>query len=228
MTTAEQTKPPRMLTLAELAFLIKFFRETRQWSQEQLSSISGLSCRTVQRVEEGKASSIDTRRALARAFEFEDIDALNKPFSIPDAEEQKAQQEQFAKDHITLKAQPIGSGKELAKLVEMTMMDMSTPAIELSREADERFAELIDYFREYRDCKDMYSELDKFEIYDAMDEHIKALKGLQVSLCFATRKVAFTSALGAQPFTAEALYVVACKLGQELTEFATPKAVQLG
>lgn len=83
-----------MLTLAELAFLIKFFREMRQWSQEQLSAISGLSSRTIQRVEDGQASSTDTRRALARAFEFEDIDALNKPFAIPDVEEQKAQQEQ--------------------------------------------------------------------------------------------------------------------------------------
>lgn len=228
MTTAEQAKSPRMLTLTELAFLIKSFREMRQWSQEQLSAISGLSCRTIQRVEEGKSSSTDTRRALARSFEFEDIDALNKPFAIPDADERKAQQEQFAKDHITLKAQPLTTGKELTKLVELTMMDLSTPAVELSREADEEFAALIDYFRDYRDCKDMYSESSKFEVYDALDAHIEALKALDVSLCYATRKVTFKSAPGREPFVAEALYLVACKRGQELRAFATPKSFRLG
>lgn len=227
-TTAEQTKSPRMLTLPELAFCIKFFREIRKWSQEQLSAISGLSSRTIQRVEEGKASSTDTRRALARALEFEDIDALNKPFSIPDAEEQKAQQAQFAKDNITLKALPLRTGKELAKLAEITMLDLFSPAVDLPREADEHFAALVDYYREYRDCKDLYAEADKFEVYDAFDVHIAALKAMDFSLCYATRKVAFKSAPGVEPFTAEALHVVACHRGQELTEFAVPKAMRLG
>ena len=228
MTTADQTKAPRMLTLAELAFLIKFFREMRQWSQEQLSAISGLSSRTIQRVEDGQASSTDTRRALARAFEFEDIDALNKPFAIPDVEEQKAQQEQFAKDHITLKAQPLTTGKELAKLAEATQMDLFSPAFEMPREADEEFAALTDYFRDYRDCHDVYSEVGKFEVFDELDAHIQALKAMDVSLCYTTRKVSFKSAPGVEPYKAEVLYVVACRRGQELTEFATPKAFRLG
>ena len=31
-------------------------------------------------------ASLDTRRAIARAFEFEDIDVFSKPFSIPSDE----------------------------------------------------------------------------------------------------------------------------------------------
>jgi transcriptional regulator with XRE-family HTH domain len=120
MTTAEKATSPRMPTLQEFAFCIKFFRELRKWSQEQLADISGLTARTIQRVEKGEPSSTDTRRALARAFGLEDIDAFNKPISIPDAEEQKAQQEQFAKDNIMLKAQPLTTGKQLAKLAETT------------------------------------------------------------------------------------------------------------
>lgn len=228
MTTAEQTTTPRMLTLDELALFIKFSREMRQWSQEQLSEISGLSCRTIQRVEDGQASSTDTRRALARAFEFEDIDALNKPFAIPDAEEQKAQQEQFARDHITLKAHPLTTGKELAKLAETAQMDLFSPAFELTREADEEFAALTDYFRDYRDCHDVYSEVGKFEVFDELGAHVEALKALDVSLCYALRTVAFKSAPGIEPYKAEVLYVVACRRGQELTEFATPKAFRLG
>lgn len=228
MTTAEQTKSPRMPTLQEFAFCIKLFRELRKWSQEQLAGISGLTTRTIQRVEKGEPSSTDTRRALARAFGLEDIDGFNKPIGIPDAEEQKAQQEQFAKDHITLKAQPLISGKELAKLAESTQMDLFSPAFELERAADEEFAALTDYFRDYRDCHEMYSEVGKFEVFDALETHIQALKALGVSLCYAIRKVAFKSAPGIEPCKAEALYVVACRRGQELKEFATPKAFNLG
>lgn len=228
MTTAEQTKSPRMPTLQELAFCIKLFRELRKWSQEQLSAISGLTTRTIQRVEKGEPSSVDTRRALARAFGLEDIDAFNKEISIPDAEEQKAQQEQFAKDNITLKAQPLTTGRELAKLAEVTKMDLFTPAFELEREAAEEFAALTDYFHEYRDCYDLYSEVDKFDVFDALDAHIQALKSREVSLCYATRQVVFKSVPGVEPYKAEALYVVACKRGQEFTEFATPKAFSVG
>ncbi|MES2948160.1 MAG: helix-turn-helix domain-containing protein [Pseudomonadota bacterium] len=228
MTTAEPTKSPRMPTLQEFAFCIKFFRELRKWSQEQLSAISGLTTRTIQRVENGEKSSIDTRRALARAFGLEDIDAFNKPISIPDVEEQKAQQEQFARDHATLKALPLRTGKELAKLAEVTMLDLFSQAVDLPRNADMHFAALADYFHEYRDCKELYSEVGKFEVHDAFDVHIEALKAMNFSLCYATRKVVFKSEPGFEPFKAEALYVVACHRGQELTEFAIPKFMRLG
>jgi transcriptional regulator with XRE-family HTH domain len=228
MTPTEKITPPRMLTLPELATLVKVFREIRKWSQEQLADISGLSARTVQRVEGGKPSSTDARRALARAFEFEDIDALNKPYSIPGAAELKAEKEAFERDNVTLQAKPIASGRELATLAETTSMDLSEPAFEMPREAEEIFAELVDYFRDYRDCADMYSQHDKLSVYDELDAHIDALKALEISLCYATRKVAFKSAQGSSPFTTTALYVVACKRGKELSEFATPRAMKLG
>jgi len=68
--------PPRLLTAAEVGACIRQFRQLRHWSQEQLAEISGLNVRTVQRVEQGDSASFDTRRALARAFDFNDIDAL--------------------------------------------------------------------------------------------------------------------------------------------------------
>ncbi|HNV59999.1 MAG TPA: helix-turn-helix transcriptional regulator [Rhodoferax sp.] len=228
MTTAEHTKSPRMPTLQELAFCIKLFRELRKWSQEQLADISGLTARTIQRVEKGEASAPDTRRALARAFGLEDIDAFNKPISIPDAEEQKAQQEQLARDCITLKALLLHTGKELARLADVTVLDSFSQAVDLPRAADEHYAALVDYYREYRDCKELYAESEKFDVYDAFDAHISALKTMGFSLCYATRKVAFKSEPGVPPLTAEALHVVACHRGQELTEFAVPKSMRLG
>ena len=55
MRATEHAQQTRLLTPTELAACIKLFREMRQWSQEQLSAISGLNVRTIQRVEQGQA-----------------------------------------------------------------------------------------------------------------------------------------------------------------------------
>src|SRR5690349_22309244 len=104
MNAIENSQQTRLLTLAELAVCLRMFRDMRKWSQEQLAEISGLNVRTIQRVEQGASASFDTRRALASAFEFEDIDALNKPFTIPSGEELKAAKEKFDRENVTLTA----------------------------------------------------------------------------------------------------------------------------
>lgn len=226
MNATEHAQQTRLLTLTELAACIKLFRVMRQWSQEQLAAISGLNVRTVQRVEQGLSVNLDTRRALARAFEFEDIDALNKPFTIPSEEELKAAKEKFEREHVTLTAIPLATGKQLAKLAETCTMDLSEPAFELTREADETFAALVDYFREYRDCADLYTETQKFEVYDEMQSHIDALKVLGVSLRYAERKMQVKSGPDpdSKPMPVNVLYVVGFPLGKEPEQFATPKS----
>lgn len=49
--------------------LIKKLRSQRSWSQDQLATVSGLSLRTIQRIENQGSCSLDSKRALAVAFE---------------------------------------------------------------------------------------------------------------------------------------------------------------
>jgi uncharacterized membrane protein YhaH (DUF805 family)/DNA-binding Xre family transcriptional regulator len=51
--------------------LLKKLRATHNWSQEQLSEVSGLSLRTIQRLENGGTASIESIRALAAAFDID-------------------------------------------------------------------------------------------------------------------------------------------------------------
>ena len=218
---------PRVLTQEELAAIIKMLRISRTWSQEQLAEISGLSVRTVQRVEQAEPSSFDTRRAIAKAFGCEDIDLLNKSFVIPNAEQIAAETKKFEQEYITLDVAPLTTGKQLAQLVENNMMDLSTSAFEMGRAADEEFASLIDWHRDYRDVADCYSESQKFEVYDALQAHIDELRRLGVSLRYAERKLLLR--LGgpdgdANPMPAKALYVVAFPLGKEAEKFAVPRS----
>ena len=49
---------------------IKKLRLERGWSQQQLADISGVSGRTIQRIENGANAGLDSQNALAAAFEL--------------------------------------------------------------------------------------------------------------------------------------------------------------
>jgi transcriptional regulator with XRE-family HTH domain len=184
-----KTDEVRILTPAELAEVIRLMRDIRKWSQDTLASLTGLTVRTIQRVESGEPSSVDTRRALAAAFGLDDIDYFNKPFSIPSPESIKAQQEAFDKDHVTLECSIITSGKQLAILSESSGGDVHFEATGLAGEAALVFAGLVDYIHEFRDCADLYSEVDKLEIHADLQGRLDELGQHGISVCCATRKV---------------------------------------
>lgn len=71
------TSPTGALEPEKLALLVRLLRRQKGWSQEILAGETGRSVRTLQRVERGDGADFDTRRALARAFGFQDIDAFN-------------------------------------------------------------------------------------------------------------------------------------------------------
>ena len=51
--------------------MIKGFRQARNWSQEQLAELSGLSLRTIQRIEGSNRVGVDSLAALAAAFDVD-------------------------------------------------------------------------------------------------------------------------------------------------------------
>ncbi len=81
----------RETVVVEIAFLIQGFfmnenhhiliqklRLRHGWSQEQLATLSGLSVRTIQRLERGTAASPETLKAVAAVFEI-DFNQLREP-----------------------------------------------------------------------------------------------------------------------------------------------------
>lgn len=51
--------------------IVRKLRLQRGWSQEQLATMSGLSVRTVQRIERGQTPGLESLKALASVFEVE-------------------------------------------------------------------------------------------------------------------------------------------------------------
>ncbi|MCJ8274763.1 MAG: DUF4177 domain-containing protein [Psychrosphaera sp.] len=63
------------------ADLILELRTERSWSQEELALASGLSVRTIQRIEKEAAISLQSKKALASAFDVDihDLDYEERP-----------------------------------------------------------------------------------------------------------------------------------------------------
>lgn len=228
MTTAQQTAQPRHLTPQELAALIKATREIRQWSQEQLAEIAGLSSRTVQRVEEGQPSSVDTRRALASAFDAEDIDLFNKPYIIPTPEQMAEEKARFEKERLTLKAVRIETGRQLGKLAEGTSASLYSETVPLSPEAEIVFAQLTDYCREFAECADLYSAVDKLGVYEELDSFVAELKDKGYSLVSATREAIARASDAVKGVPLTIIYVVACPVGSEPEHLAVSRKERMG
>ena len=59
--------------------IIRKLRLDKGWSQEQLAEISGVSTRTIQRIERGKTASLESLKCLAAVFETEVTDLREDP-----------------------------------------------------------------------------------------------------------------------------------------------------
>ena len=65
--------------------IVKKLREKKGWSQEQLAEFSGLSLRTIQRVEAGNRASMETLKSLAATLEV-DMSKLTENVVVIDKE----------------------------------------------------------------------------------------------------------------------------------------------
>lgn len=57
---------------------IKKMRLERHWSQDQLAEMSGLSIRTIQRIEKGENAGLESLKSLAAVFEINIVDSDKK------------------------------------------------------------------------------------------------------------------------------------------------------
>jgi len=51
--------------------IVRKLRKQRNWSQDQLSNMSGLSLRTIQRIEGGNKASLESLKSLSAVFEID-------------------------------------------------------------------------------------------------------------------------------------------------------------
>ena len=108
-----------------LGQLLKKIRAQKVWSQEEFATISGISTRTLQRIEGGEKANTETLRAIAVALNIEVAALLPANARMPEDEFAKLQaqlQEQAQKEAAQLEKElnvlpRMRNGKELLSVV---------------------------------------------------------------------------------------------------------------
>ncbi|GAA6153956.1 helix-turn-helix domain-containing protein [Pseudoteredinibacter isoporae] len=77
--------------------ILKEIRLSRHLTQEQLAEISGLSARTIQRIESGQQASLESQKCLAAALDLSIDDLQQETFDMNRQSEQWAQLPLFLK-----------------------------------------------------------------------------------------------------------------------------------
>jgi len=165
----------RVPTPAELAEFIKTKREMNRWSQVTLAEIARVTERTIQRVENGEPSSLDTRRALARAFGYEDLDVFDKPWLVPNIEKLKAYTAELDNTTVVVPLTRIGDGRTLRTMFEGADSSATEEIGQISSVACEAFAAIVDYLRDYNDISDVYSMSQRLGVDRDIDALLKAI-----------------------------------------------------
>jgi len=173
----EEIVETRELTPEELAGFIKDVRQRQGWSQATLAEIAGLAERTIQRVESGRkpSSDVHTRRALARAFGFEDLDFFEKPHPMPNPEKWKAYEAQLDKTTAVVPLTRIRDGRTLRMMAEGALACAADEIGEISPAARQAFAAMVDYLRDYNDVDDLYSMTQRIEVDRDIDAFLKTI-----------------------------------------------------
>ena len=86
---------------------VQKLRLQKGWSQQQLADLSGLSARTIQRIEQGQSASVESLKSLAAVFEI-DFSTLQEPTmnahasapSLPSAAADTSHEEALAFHHV--------------------------------------------------------------------------------------------------------------------------------
>ena len=220
-----QHKPP--MTPVEIALLVKVYREAMEWSQETLAELSGLTPRTIQRVEAAQPSSLDTRRAIARGFQIPDLDVFCKPNPFPTVDELGRQKAEFDRKFLLLDAAMVDGRAVTAALSDQQGYGGITPGStsELPRAAQDAFASILDFVRDCMDVCDVASRREMLDYGDQLETMIVELRATGFSLCMAVRQTRVTnkSWVDPTPMEMEIIYLVAAPTNAPSAKIVVPR-----
>jgi transcriptional regulator with XRE-family HTH domain len=212
---------------SELGLFIKLYRENRGWTQSTLAELSRLTERTIQRVENGEPSSVVTRRALARAFEIEDLDIFNKKHSLKTADQLKKEAEETEKNYVTVYVTLAKSGKDLADFAEQVQIfDLQQPD-HVPQKVAESIATIYDYLRDYGDVDDCYSFSQKLGVHAELDGYLSEVNRGGYSICCALNlaKIVGRNRTDLTPLAMTVGYAFVAQKGKEPKLARVPRAL---
>lgn len=212
---------------------VKILRLTHKWSQDALAEASGLTVRTVQRVEAGERTSRTTRRGLAKGLGYDNPDVFDDPefaatvtkfYEIVNADQMAAVEESHP-DHLKLAVTPLENGATLASLI--TACDSWVFHCDEDAPADAQLeaAGLFDLVRDYGDIWEDLGFSDRVLSQVDLATPLDALKALGMRAYQATRatRIVGKDWVDPTPLPMTIGYVTVIAADRDLSQILVPK-----
>jgi transcriptional regulator with XRE-family HTH domain len=166
-----------------LGELVKKLRTKNLWSQEQFAGISGISIRTLQRIEAGEKANAETLRAIASVLDMSaaELVPLNaaidaEEFARFEAQAQKEMQMEMARLEKELHVLPrMRNGKELLSAVESVQALHTDYPPPISEEEGTAIATLLSMVRDYAEVHRELEPQQEIECVLEASGHLEAL-----------------------------------------------------
>lgn len=167
-----------------LGQLLKKIRAQKVWSQEEFATISGISTRTLQRIEGGEKANTETLRAIAVALNIEVAALLPVNARMPEDEFAKLQaqlQEQAQKEAAQLEKElnvlpRMRNGKELLSVVAGVEALNTDHPYPVSQEEALAIANLIGMVRDYGD---LHNDLEPQQEMETILETTRCIEAVE-------------------------------------------------
>lgn len=226
-----------MLPPAMLGFWVKCIRKSINWSQEAVAEASGLTVRTVQRIEAGEPSSVSTRRSLARGLGYDNHGIFDTPDFVMGVHKmlseigefnQETMEKQFP-DHVKLPAERVKGGDSLGRIADISNGLVLHMDDEVSQAAKETAAALFDYLRDLSDISGDLSFTDKLTYSQEMGTMFGDLEANGATAYSAVRKAQFVGSNWPDktPMAMTIVYVTVVPIGKSMTEMMVPRRLSM-
>jgi transcriptional regulator with XRE-family HTH domain len=202
---------PRTLSAKEVGALVRGFRELREWTQETLAELAGVSAKTVQRVERAQAGDADTLRSLAGALGFEDLNFFTKPQPLPTKEQLKQYEAKLDAETVLVKFTLIERGKQLRQRAEehdarVIQCQVENDGLEVA------FAALCDLVGDYIDIAGDITQTERLAMDPDFDEALHSVKALGGDVLIGSRRVKMSAHGADGGYPCSVLYLVCVKV----------------
>ena len=228
MTPDTQILDPKLL-----GFWTRVLRLSSNLSQDALATASGLTVRTIQRVEAGARANLTTRRCLARGLGYEnrdifdDVKFVNTVTSVMAtiAVDRMKEEEARHPDHTKLEVAPLAGGAALAGLIDGSEAWCFYCDNAARPEVQQEAACIFDNLQDYGDIWCELSHSDRLQAQKNFDEMLQTFtaQGMKVYGGKRASRFADENLPGKTPLTFSIAYVYVVQAEQEISHILVPK-----
>jgi hypothetical protein len=147
---------------------------------------------------------------------------------VDTAEDIAAEKQRLEKDYVGISVESPACGRSLAAAVHGADASALHVFGEPPAEVETAFASLVDYLRDYGDCADLYSEVQRVDVFRDLDKLLAQLAARRFTVAVGHQEAVLATPSASSPSVPWRVVYFACHpVGRPMTTMFVPRRVSL-